>query len=375
MADTNSNIKNSSFTKVTKDRQKSKAPMTMAELMALHKSTFVSPKKGEILEGTVTKLTSSEILVDIGAKTEAVVLEKDKKILKNLLANLKVGDKVSVGVLNPESDLGNPVVSLRRFIDDKLWDRLLELQKNKEVLDVVVNEATKGGFLVTTSDGVSGFLPNSHTLFTESGQDLVGHSVKAILLELNKPLKKIIFSQKAAMADSDFEGAVKNLKPEQKIDSIVSNIAPFGIFTSIQIGDKYIEGFIHISEISWSKAEDALNSFKTGEKVEALITGFDKEAKRVNLSVKRLISDPFEEKLKTYIPDRKVTGTISRIASSGVTLNLEEGIEGFIRKEKIPPTVSYKTGSLVEAIVSEVDPRRHRVILVPVLKEKPIGYR
>ncbi len=365
MTDTNSNTKH----------QSSNKPRTMAELLASRKSTFVSPKKGEILEGTVTKLTSSEILVDIGAKTEAVVLEKDKKILKNLLSNLKVGDRVSVSVLNPESDLGNPVVSLRRFIDDKLWDRLLELQKNKEIFDVIVNEATKGGFLVSTSNGISGFLPNSHTLFTESGQDLVGHSLKAVLLELNKPLKKIIFSQKAAMADTDFEGAVKNLKPEQKIDSIVSNIAPFGVFTSIQIGDKYIEGFIHISEISWSKAEDALNSFKTGEKIKALITGFDKEAKRVNLSVKRLIKDPFEEKLKTYVPDKKVTGTISRIAPSGVTLDLEEGIEGFIRKEKIPPTVSYKTGSSVEAIVSEVDPRRHRVILVPVLKEKPIGYR
>lgn len=348
---------------------------TMADLMKSVSSTFVSPKKGESLQGIITKLTSSEILVDIGAKTEAVVLEKDKRLLKNLLSSLKVGDKVTVSVLNPESDFGNSVVSLRRFTDDILWTKLNELLKNKEVLDVVVDDATKGGFLVTTKDGVSGFLPNSHTLFLESGQNLVGQTLKVVILELNKSLHKIIFSQKAAMADEDFENAIKGLKPEQKIDSIISNIAPFGLFTSIQIGDKYIEGFVHISELSWEKTEDIAGSYKSGDKISAVITGFDKEAKRVNLSMKRLMADPFSEKLKTYAPERKVTGTISKILSSGVLLDLEQGIEGFIRKEKIPPTITFKVGASVEATVSEVDSKKHRVVLVPVLKEKPIGYR
>ena len=348
---------------------------SMADLMKSVTTNFVSPKKGENLQATITKLTSSEILVDIGAKTEAVVLEKDKRLLRNLLSSLKVGDKVTVSVLNPESDFGNSVVSLRRFTEDILWTRLNELLKNKEVLDVTVDEATRGGFLVRTKDGVSGFLPNSHTLFLESGQNLVGQSLKAVILELNKPLHKIIFSQKAAMADSDFIKAVKDLKPEQKIDSIISNIAPFGLFTSIQIGDKYIEGFVHISEISWAKTENISEGYKPGDKITAVILGFDKESKRVNLSIKRLVDDPFSEKLKTYTPDRKVKGTISKVLSSGVMVDLEEGIEGFIRKEKIPPTVTFKAGSSIEATVSEVDSKKHRVVLVPVLKEKPIGYR
>ena len=355
--------------------QTSNRPMTMAELLASHKSTFVSPKKGEILEGTVTKLTSSEILVDIGATTEAVVLEKDKRILRSLLSNLKVGDKVTVSVLNPESDLGNPVVSLRRFIDDRLWVRLDALLKSKELLEVSVNEATKGGFLVSSRDGIEGFLPNSQTMFTESGQDLVGKTLKVVIIELNKSLHKIIFSQKSAMGDSDFNDAVKSLKPEQKIDSVISNIAPFGIFTSIQLDDKFVEGFVHISEISWEKTENIGKDFKVGDKITALITGFDKEAKRVNLSLKRLTKDPFEEKLKNYVQDKRVEGTVSKVIATGVLVELEEGVEGFIRKEKIPPTVSYSAGSSVTATVSEVDGKKHRVILVPVLKEKPIGYR
>jgi len=104
----------------------------MADLMKSVKSDFIAPKKGEALEGTITKLTSSEILVDIGAKTEATVLEKDKRILKSLLSQLKVGDKVTVSVLNPESDFGNSVVSLRRFVDNRIWIELEELKKDKK---------------------------------------------------------------------------------------------------------------------------------------------------------------------------------------------------------------------------------------------------
>ena len=94
----------------------------MAKLLAGYKAPFVSLEKGQLIEGTITKLSPGEILIDIAAKTEAVVLEKDKKILRNILSTLKVGDTVTVSVLNPESDFGHPVVSLRRFVGNNLWD-------------------------------------------------------------------------------------------------------------------------------------------------------------------------------------------------------------------------------------------------------------
>lgn len=359
----------------TPQASKSKS-MTMAELLASHKTTFVKVSKGEILQGTITKLTSSEILIDIGAKTEATVLEKDKKILRSLLSSLKVGDKVSVMVLNPESDFGNPVVSLRRFNDDRIWEKLENLKKNKEHIDVNVDESTRGGFLVSTKDGISGFLPNSQTAFLENSSGLVGQTIKVLIIELSRPLRKIIFSQKATMASEDFEKDVKNLKAGQTISATISNIAPFGIFLSISLPDgKFVEGFVHISEISWEKVLTVPDNFKAGDKIEAQIINFDKESKRVNLSMKQLTKDPFEEKLKLYTADKKVKGTVVKVLSSGVLVALDEGIEGFIKKDKIPPTLSYKEGSSVTATVIEVEAKRHRVILVPVLTEKPIGYR
>lgn len=354
----------------------SSKPQTMAELLAAHKTNFVNVSKGQVITGVITKLNSSEILVDIGAKTEALVMEKDKRILKSLLSSLKIGDKVTVTVLNPESDFGNPVVSLRRFNDDRVWIKLEELKKTGEQVDVTVGELTRGGFLVVTKDGMSGFMPNSQTSFMQNPQELVGKEIKVSVIELNRPLRKVIFSQKATVAAEDFEKATKSLKAGQELEVTISNVAPFGIFLMVELEDKsVVEGFVHISEIAWEKLAAVPEAYKAGDKLKAKIIGFDRDSKRVNLSIKALTADPFEAKLKSYAPDQRVTGSVSKVISSGVLVNLEKGIEGFIKKEKIPVSITYSEGSTVNATVVEVDTRRHRVILVPVLTEKPMGYR
>src|ERR1035437_11105701 len=247
-------------------------PQTMAELLATHKTNFVNVSKGQVVTGIITKLNSAEILVDIGAKTEALVMEKDKRILRSLLSSLKLGDKVTVSVLNPESDFGNPVVSLRRFNDDRVWIKLEALKNSKEQVDVVVGELTKGGFLVVTKDGMSGFMPNSQTTFMQNPQELVGKEIKVTVIELNRLLRKVIFSQKATVAAEDFEIATSSIKVGQEIEATISNVAPFGIFLLIELADKsVVEGFVHISEVSWEKLATIPETFKAGDKIKAKI--------------------------------------------------------------------------------------------------------
>ncbi len=350
----------------------------MADLMnkvEASKTPFVSPHKGDILTGIITKLTSGEILVDINAKTEAVVLEKDKRLLKKLLATLKIGDKVKAQVLNPESDFGNPVVSLRRFIDDISWENLSLLQKAHSPVDVVVDSGTKGGFLVTTLDGVSGFLPNSHISSLTNPQGFIGKKIKVILLELNRGLRKIIFSQKQVLGISDFQKLIRNIKTGQKINATVSNITSFGIFLSIDLKDAEVEGFIHISEVSWENILDLSSMFKLGDKVTGIVIGFDNESRRVNLSIKRLTANPHQKKLDAYTIDRKLKAKVSKAISTGVLLDLPDNVTGIIKKDKIPPGTLYKEGMEIDVMVTGTDKRRQRVELVPILKEKPIGYR
>ena len=344
---------------------------SMADLMKSVQPPFVHLKKGENLEGVVTKLNSSEILVDIGAKTEAQVLEKDKSNMRTLLSLLKEGDKVTVSVLNPESDFGNPVVSLRRFLDKILWDKVEKLSKSKESLEIIVNEETRGGFVVQTPDGISGFLPNSHVV----GVLKFGQKTNALLFEFDKLQHKIIFSQKKIVGSEEFDKAAKTVKIGQKITSVISSIAPFGIFVSVAVGESFIEGFIHVSEISWEKQETVPQNYKVGEKVEGIVLGFDKKSSRINLSIKRLTEDPYKEKLKEYTADKKVKGKIANVSSSGIHVELEDGVEGFIKKEKIPVGSKFEKGEEISATVVEIDEKNHRILLVPYLVRKTIGYR
>lgn len=343
----------------------------MADLLSSHKSSFVAIKKGDTIPGIITKLTSSEILVEIGAKTEAVVLEKDKAILQSLLSSLKAGDKVFVYILSAESDFGYPVVSLRKFIDEKIWERAKDLAKKKEILDIKVLEETRGGYVVSF-DGISGFLPNSHMISSDT--DLVGKTVKAAVYEVNKEAKKVIFSQKTTLTRADFEKASANIKPGGKVLVKIINVAPFGIFATIPSATQTpLEGFIHQSEASWEGSD--LSGFKSGEEIEAQVLGLDFENKRVNLSIKRLTEDPFAEVLEKFVPDKKVAGTITKVSSSGIVLDLGDGVEGIIKKEKVPPNSSYEIGQEISATVIDVDTNRHKVVLVPILLEKPMGYR
>src|ERR1700733_1751614 len=141
----------------------------MAQLLAKHQNKFVTLKKGESIKAKITKLTPNEILVDAGAKTEAVVLERDKRIVQTIMKQFKVGDTVDVNVLNPESESGQSVVSLRRYLGNLAWEKLEDLQKKSEQLEITIKDASKAGYVVDTAFGVSGFLPQSHVSFSSDG--------------------------------------------------------------------------------------------------------------------------------------------------------------------------------------------------------------
>ena len=359
----------------------------MAELMAAHTVSFKTFHKGDAVTGVVTKLTKNEILVDIQAKSLAVVLEKEKALMNTLLSRLTLGDTVEVTVLNPESDMGNPVVSLRRFLSNVSWAQLDKALKSEEQLSVRVTDVTKGGLVVMTDSGLSGFLPNSHI---NAGDQLsVNKQVKVRVIEINRADNKIIFSQKLTISKDLFESAIKQLKVGESVSVNVMNVVQFGVFVSVPIAgmknveglDLNLDGLIHISEISWEKVEEIGQRFISGQQITAKIIGFDKNTRRVDLSMKQLTDDPFTLLLEKYPVDKKVSGEVIKIDENGVHVLVDDPstssgqVEGLIRKDKIPPTVSFSEGQKINATVSEIDKRRRKIYLLPVLLDKPIGYR
>ncbi|OGH11761.1 MAG: hypothetical protein A2857_03840 [Candidatus Levybacteria bacterium RIFCSPHIGHO2_01_FULL_36_15] len=347
--------------------------MSMAQLMSSFSSKMVFLKKGETVEGTVKKLTPQEITLDIGAKSEALVLEFDKSNVNNLLKLLKVGDKVKATVLSPESEEGFPVVSLRRTLDDLIFSGLQKIFEKEDSLDVYISEATRGGFFAETNEMVRGFLPNSQVL---SEYNLVGKTIKVKIIEFDKAKKRVIFSEKATsylMNPLEIEKAVKK---NSVIEAAINNVTNHGLYVSISTENgQLVEGFIHISEVSYQRVENLQNMFNKGEKIKVLVIDIDHENRRVNLSIKRLEKDKFEDVKTSYKKDQKVKGVISSIKTKGITVKLSENVLGFIPEGKIPPQVTYKEGEEIEALIEDFDSRRRLVVLTPVLKAKPMMYR
>ena len=349
----------------------------MAELMARQAKSPVILHRGDSVTGKITKLTKNEILINIDGKSEAIVFEKDPRIVRQLLQILHVGDEVQALVLHAESDAGQPVLTLRRFIEKKLWDDFAKIQKEKRPIDVTITDSTKGGYIVATESGINGFLPQSYTTM-QQGTLAPGKVIPVSIVELNKDENKVIVSQKHAMSDDEFKALVSGFKLGQKITTKVLQVTNFGVFVALPTKDEKqsaIDGLIHISEVSWEKVDDLAGKFQPGQEIEAVIIGIDKDAKRIDLSIKRLTADPFE-KIKEQFPlEKKVDGKVVKVDDGNVILDLGDGIEGMIRKEKVPPATTYADGQAVTATVSAHDARRRRIELTPVLKEKPLMYR
>ncbi|OGH17913.1 MAG: hypothetical protein A2868_00705 [Candidatus Levybacteria bacterium RIFCSPHIGHO2_01_FULL_40_15b] len=354
-------------------RSGSRHAVSMAELMAKAGSAVQVLQKGQSVSGTIKKLTPQEILMDIGAKGDALVIEFDKQNLENLLSNLKVGDKVGATVISPESEGGFPVVSLRRTLDDIIFKKFEDLANADEAFEIEVQEATRGGYFALTPEGVRGFLPSSQVL---SGETLnSGAKIKVKILEYDRSKKRVVFSQKATAYVTNVDSIKSLVAQGEIIEAQVTEVVPYGLFAKIEKGESLIEGFVHISEVSHERVENLGASYKAGDKINAQVLEIDTANRRVNLSIKKTKLDVFLGVREKYKAEDKVSGTVSDIKPRGVTLSLVDGINGFIPSDKIPSETTYEVGQSVSCEVVDFDDRRRRLILSPILKAIPIGYR
>ena len=364
----------------TDETMQSKAPASpkgkatsMAELMARQTSQFQTLKRGDFVTGTVKKLDPKEILLDIGYKSDALVIEYDKRNNENLLKLLKIGDTVTASVISPESEEGFPVLSLRRMLEQKVYGSLEEIFKADTTLTATVLEVTRGGYFIETVGGVKGFLPNSQLIEGKLEQD---SKVEVKVIEFDKEKKRVIVSQKATHYLMNISEIEKLVKRDTVITGLVTLVTSYGIYLELTPKEGVlIEGFIHISEVSHQRVEGLEDKYKIGEKLEVQVIGMDVENKRVNLSLKRLEKDTFDEVKSKYKVEDTVKATVADVKSKGVTLILEPGVNAFFPESKIPTGVSYKKDDAIEVEVTGFDDKKRLVLVSPVLKTKVMTYR
>lgn len=361
----------------------SKIPQTMEELLAQTSYTLKGVKKGDVVEGKITRISRKEITIDIGGKTEGVVIDRELETYRDMLMSLTVGDTVVAQVIVAENDRGQSVLSLRRSIFEKRWASLAEKQKSGEVVEVTLKEPVRGGILVDYG-GLRGYIPQSQldqATFKQLDK-ITNRRIQAKVVEVDRDTNRLVFSQRAVTEGAALakqKEVLSALTVGDTVAATITGVVPFGAFAKLKVtkdGTEHdVEGLIHISEIAWEKVEDVNQYLKTGDSIKVKVIGIDAASGKLTLSLKQLLPDPWEHVLDMFEKDTTVKGTVSRVSPYGIFVILSPGIEGLIHISKISPGEEPKTGDEIQCIIEDIKPDQRKISLSMTLTEKPIGYR
>ena len=360
----------------TKSQATSSEPQTMDELFVATGYKLNPLQRGQIVEAKIILSTPKQVLLDLGGKSEAIVHEKELPYVADLIGELKKGDSITVQVVNTENDRGQTVVSLRKTALFKRWEMLTEKMKSSEEVEVVVRELSRGGFLVDYL-GLRGFIPLSQTEseFSKLGERASGRRVKVKILEVDREANRLVFSQISGRAGIKQKEALKQVEVGKTYQAQVTGVAPFGAFVSVKVGDVSLPGLIHISEIAWEKVENTNNYVKVGQTLDVKAIGVDQKSGKLTLSLKQLLTDPWDDVTKVFTIEQQVPGKVTRMSSFGAFVSLLPGIEGLIHISKMAPGEEPKAGDEIECTIEEINPEKRKISLSMVSRAKPIGYR
>lgn len=359
-------------------------PQTMEELLAQSGKQLQIPQKGTVVEGVITDITKKMVIVDIGGKTEGVVVDKEFELAKDFIDDLAVGETVSVYVISSENDRGQTLLSLKKAAMDKKWDMFSEALENNLNVNVKGVELNRGGMIVVAS-GLRGFVPSSQFGKKYLGKlhELINKKFDVKVIEVDRDKNRLIFSERHVSEQGQIEArdaALSSINVDDTLEGVVSGIMPFGVFVTVEVdvedGKKgQVEGLVHISEMSWMKVDHPNQLFKVGDKVKVKVLGIDQAAGKLNLSIKQLSEDPWETIAERYPVGSSITGKVSRIESFGVFVNFEDGVDGLIHISKLVSLDDYKVGDKVTVNVENIEPGKRRMSLSPILTTVPVGYK
>lgn len=332
------------------------------------------PEIGEVVEGVVIGIDKNSIFIDLPPFGTGIIFGREFMNVRDVIKNLNIGDSIAAKVVDTENKEGYVELSLKEARQAIVWTEAEKAMKEKQVLELPVKEANKGGLIISWQ-GISGFLPASQ-LNTEHYPRVADGDKERILEELKKLVNekilvqiigvepkegKLIFSEKNISQEGKGV-AVEKYKVGDEIAGEITGIVDFGIFTRLE-GD--IEGLVHISEISWSLVEDPRTMFKVGEKIQVKV--IDVEKGKISLSIKALKENPWMSAEKKFKKGDTVDAVVIKFNKHGALASIEEGVSGLIHvsefenEEKLRE--SLQLGKNYQFKINVFEPKEHKMTL------------
>ena len=343
-------------------------PAEYAQLMALYAGSFRNIAEGEVINGTVLQVSDAEVIVDVGYKSEGIIALSEF-LDENGEAAVHPGDTVDVLLERTEDRDGHIVLSREKAEKMKIWDEVEKAYADRKVVLGRVIERIKGGLAVDI--GVRAFLPGSQIDVrpVRNLDSLKGQELRMRVIKVNKKRGNIVLSRKALLEEENAEkkkDTLATLAEGKVMAGVVKNLTDYGAF--IDLGG--IDGLLHVTDMSWGRAQHPSELFKVNDEADVIVLKFDPATERVSLGYKQLHPDPWISAAERYQVGQRLAGKVVSLTDYGAFVELEPGVEGLIHVSEMSwskrvkhPSKLLNAGDTVESMVLGVDPQARRISL------------
>lgn len=326
-------------------------------------------KEGDIVKGTILKVSKDHVVIDIGYKSEGVIPLSEFAGTDGRV-HVEVGTEVEVLVEQKETEDGLVLLSKEKADRLKVWDEISAACERDELIDGTITARVKGGLSVTIRGGVKAFLPGSQVDLRpiRNLDKMIGQTYQFKVIKFNKKRGNIVLSRRVLLErerDTLKAHTLGNLSEGMVVTGTIKNITEYGAF--VDLGG--IDGLLHITDMSWGRVNHPSEVFKVGDEVTVKVLKYNAETERVSLGLKQTQEDPWNHAEESYPSGKKVKGKIVSVTDYGAFVELEQGIEGLVhvsemswRKPKHPSKM-LEVGQEVECVVLDVDSRNKRISL------------
>ncbi|MDR0971105.1 MAG: 30S ribosomal protein S1 [Bacteroidales bacterium] len=336
------------------------------QLTKAYEDTFNQLAEQQVVEGTIVAKNNREVVVNIGFKSDGIIPVSELKYNPDI----KVGDKIEVYVESQEDAGGQLILSHKKAIILKSWDRVNEAFDKQEIVNGHVKSRTKGGLIVDVF-GIEAFLPGSQ-IDVKPIRDYdvyVDKIMEFKIVKINHEYKNVVVSHKALIEDeieSQKAEIISHLEKGQVLEGIVKNITSYGVF--IDLGG--VDGLIHITDLSWGRINHPEEIVQLDQKINVVILDFDESKKRIALGLKQLTPHPWEGLDKDLKVGDKIKGKVVVIADYGAFVEIIPGVEGLIHVTEMSWSQHLRTahdflkiGDEVEAVILTLDREERKMSL------------
>ncbi len=336
---------------------------------------FKRLKVGDIVKGKIISVNEDEVYVDISYKSDGIIKKADflMDLYTDLPSTVAIGDEVEAMITDMNDGIGNVVLSKIKVDEIAAMKVTQEKFESKETLPGKIVKVVKGGFIVDLSFAKAFMPAYQYALkYVEDINALLGKEVEGRIIEFDKDKNKIIFSRRVILQEAldkrraeeaqKRQTAMAALEVGNVLSAPVKNITDFGIFLDLN----GVDGFVHISDLSWKRIGKPQNFCKVGDVLEAKITELDRENNKVKLSVKDMTEEPWSVFSKQFKVGAVTEGTIKSITKFGAFAEIVPGVEGLIHISNI----SYDKVDTVESVLKVGDTVKFKIMDIDNEKRK-----